>query len=74
VEFVVGSAIVAALVMLILAASGGNAVRSLRPLRGYAYVLSFAIAAMVIGGDVVSLMALALPAVALYELAAFVSG
>ncbi|HXF55792.1 MAG TPA: twin-arginine translocase subunit TatC [Hyphomicrobiaceae bacterium] len=73
-EFVVGSAIVAALVMLIFAASGGRSATSLRALRNYAYVLCFSIAAMATGADLVSLMVLALPAVALYELAAFVSG
>ena len=73
-EYLIGSAILLVMVLLVFAATVGSPTRHLRALRNYAYVLSFAIATAVTGADPVGLLGLFLPAVTLYEATVLVTG
>lgn len=72
-QFVVGSALILALVFLIFAATVGPSVACLRRLRGVGYILSFALAGLVTAGDVWAFGYLLAPSLALYEMTALLS-
>lgn len=67
--YVAGSAIIIALVFLIFAATVGPSAACLRKLRHMGYILALALAGMVTAGDVTGLALLAVPSIALYEVA-----
>lgn len=69
-QFVVGSAIVLALVFLLFAATLKPGDHSLRRLRNKAWLLSLGLSALVTAGDLAGLAALLVPTLALYEIAA----
>jgi len=66
-HFVVGSAILVALVFLIFSATVGTAPHWLVRLRHLGYALSCALAGLVTGGDILALVLLLALTLALYE-------
>lgn len=73
-EYVLGSAVTLALVLLIMWGTVGLTACRLRLMRKQAYVLSVALPSLVTAPDLLALAAVALPAVALYEAAAALMG
>lgn len=69
-QFVVGSALIVAMVLLIFTATVGARIACLRRLRLSAYALSVGLAGLVTAGDVWGFACLLGPALALYEIAA----
>lgn len=69
-HYVVGSAIILAIVFLVFAATLGPAGQDLKRLRHKAWVVALGLAAVVTAGDVAGLAALLGPTLVMYEIAA----
>jgi hypothetical protein len=69
-QFVVGSAIVLALIFLVFAATLGPGTHRLRQLRNKAWLLGLGLCAVVTAGDPAGLAMLLVPTLALYEVVA----
>lgn len=69
-QYVVGSAIILAIVFLVFAATLGPKQHDLRNLRHKAWIVALGLAAIVTAGDLAGLAALLGPTLVMYEIAA----
>ena len=69
-QYVVGSAIILAIVFLVFAATLGPGERSLKQLREQAWIVALGLAAFATAGDLAGFAALLAPTLVMYEIAA----
>lgn len=70
-QYVIGSAIILAIVFLVFAATLGPTPQNLKKLRHKAWIVAVGLAAVVTAGDLAGLAALLGPTLVMYEIAAW---